>query len=104
MKSSFIDHESNDYFDAEDNFQQDFDGDSVVGYDFSAPFDNFGDIYLTKDQVDNIYAYNGKISDSDKYPIFYKGSQLNNTSAELPNALIFENFDILGAEKINQEN
>ena len=56
LKTSFVDLESNAYFDAEDNFQQDFDGDGEVGYDFSAPFDNFGDIYLTKDQVDNIYA------------------------------------------------
>ena len=104
LKTSFIDLESNDYFDAEDNFQQDFDGDGVVGYDFSIPFENSGDTYLAKDQVDNIFAYNGKVADSKKNPIFYKGSQLNNSSTELPNSAIFENFDLLGAEKINQEN
>ena len=104
LKSSFINSETNSYFQAEENFQQDFDGDGIIGYNFLTPFDNFGDIFLVKDQVDNIYSYEGKVADSKKNPIIYKGKQLNEKSQEFKIGSIFKNFDLLGAEKFNDQN
>ena len=102
--TSFIDFGSINYYEAEDNFQQDFDGDGLAGFDFSDPFEEYGDIFLIKDQLNNIFAYKGKVENSFKNPIFYKGQQLNDIDTELPNSQIFENFEIIGAEEINEEN
>ena len=80
-----IKYQTADYFSAEENFNQDFDGDGIPGFSFDDPFDTFGNTELLTDQVDNIYAKSESI-----LPIKYQNAQVKEAQ--------FTGLTMLGAE------